>query len=234
MSERQVLEADLTWIDGRFERGVQVTVEPDGRIGEIGKLQEVPTRRLNARALLPGFVTAHSHAFQRGLRGRGETFPEGAGSFWTWREAMYGLVESLDERSIYEWSRRAYEEMRDAGITCVGEFHYVHHDASLEGFAFDEVVLRAASDVGIRIVLLNTYYATGAIGAPLEGGQKRFRTAGLHEFWSQQDRLSDVLDRSTQSLGVAAHSIRAVPLDDLAALHAEARNREMVFHMHIE
>jgi formimidoylglutamate deiminase len=181
-------------------------------------------------------INAHSHAFQRGLRGRGESFPppQGAGNFWTWRQAMYQLVESMDEQTIYRLSIQAFKEMLAAGITTVGEFHYVHHDSSLEGFALDEVVLRAAADAGIRIVLINTYYKTGAINRPLEGGQLRFRTDSSREYWQQMDRLASTLDAATQSLGAAAHSIRAVPLDDLRALHEETIRRGLPFHMHVE
>ena len=86
--------------------------------------------RLPGIALLPGFVSAHSHAFQRGLRGQGERFPAGAGSFWTWREAMYGLVETLSPERLFDLSLLAFREMRAAGITLVGEFHYLHHSGA--------------------------------------------------------------------------------------------------------
>ena len=81
MTRAQVLEADLTWNGAAFESGVQVRVDDEGRIAAVGRLDQRPTLRLRDRALLPGFVNAHSHAFQRGLRGRGETFPQRSGSF---------------------------------------------------------------------------------------------------------------------------------------------------------
>src|SRR5690606_14835519 len=151
MLPKQIVEADLTWIaqpnqPGRFEPGVRIAIDEAGMIAAVGALSEQPTHRLSGRAIIPGMVNAHSHAFQRGLRGLGETFPAGAGSFWTWREAMYQLVESVDEAAVYELSKQAFDEMLAAGVTTVGEFHYVHHDASLGGFAFDDVVLRAAAD----------------------------------------------------------------------------------------
>ena len=127
---RQILEADLTWTGDRFESGVQIAIGEDGRIASIektGALGRTPDRRLTGRALLPGMVSAHSHAFQRGLRGRGETFPAGAGNFWTWREAMYALVGRLDADELRALSLQTFREMRAAGITTVGEFHYVHH-----------------------------------------------------------------------------------------------------------
>lgn len=242
MSRAQVIEADLTWIDSRFRPDVKVRVDDAGRIDAVGtrdQVHEAATHRLNGQALLPGFVNAHSHAFQRGLRGRGERYPGGVGSFWTWREAMYALVESLDAERVYEWSAQAFREMLASGITTVGEFHYIHHssprdDGSGGDFAFDDIVLQAAADVGIRIVLLQVYYRTGGINQPLADGQMRFATPDLDSYWQQFDHLTGVLASRTQSLGVVAHSIRAVPLDDLAALHAEARRRGCVFHMHLE
>ena len=234
MSESQIIEADLVWTGTSFERDVRIAVNEDGVIASVGKVDGATTRRLERKALLPGFVNAHSHAFQRGLRGLGETFPKGEGSFWTWREAMYDLVERIDAETIYELSKQAFSEMLACGITTVGEFHYLHHDQSKAGYTFDEVVLKAAADAGIRIALLNVFYKTGGIRKPLGRGQDRFATPSLEAYWDQMDMLAELIDPATQSLGVVAHSIRAVPLDDLVALHEEACKRGMVFHMHVE
>jgi formimidoylglutamate deiminase len=234
----QVVTADLVWTGRRFEPDVALRVDEAGRIAAIGSdaagTAAEPTRRLARRALLPGFVNAHSHAFQRGLRGRGETFPEGAGSFWTWRDAMYELVSTLDEERFYELCLQAFREMLACGMTAVGEFHYLHHAGESRDFALDAVVLAAAADAGIRLALLEVYYATGAIGRPLAGSQRRFACASVDEYWRQLDRLQGLLDPRTQSLGVVAHSIRAATLDDVAALYAGACERGLPFHMHVE
>jgi formimidoylglutamate deiminase len=234
VAEFQIVEADLTLTPRGWMEEVKVAVDPQGIIAAVGELPDPTTRRLAGRALLPGMVNAHSHAFQRGLRGRGETFPAGAGSFWTWREAMYELVQSLDEEALFRLSVQAFREMRAAGVTTVGEFHYVHHDASEEGYALDQVVLRAAAEAGIRIVLLNTYYRTGGMREKLRGGQLRFRTGSPDEYWKQMDRLAALLDPATQSLGAAVHSLRAASLEEVIALHHEASRRGLVFHMHLE
>ncbi|HEX2162402.1 MAG TPA: formimidoylglutamate deiminase [Thermoanaerobaculia bacterium] len=242
------IAAELTWTGRAFEPGVVVEIGGDGRIaavrregesgdgGDGGSADGRDLLRLPRRALLPGLVNAHSHAFQRGLRGRGETFPAGAGSFWSWREEMYGLVGALDRRRLFDLSLAAFREMRAAGITAVGEFHYLHHDdPGTADFAFDEVVLAAAAEAPIRIVLLHAYYATGGIGRPLEGAQRRFACASPADYWRQLDRLAGRLSPDgTQTLAAVAHSIRAVPLDDLAALHREARRRGLPFHLHLE
>ena len=230
---RQTMQADLTWVDGGFVADQAITIGADGRIESVTTSRSVSGRRLPGIALLPGFVNAHSHAFQRGLRGAGEQFGAGAGSFWSWREAMYTLVGSLDRAQLRRTCVQAFAEMRDAGITTVGEFHYLHHDRDGD-YAFDEVVLEAAAEVGIRIVLLQAYYAAAGIGRALEPAQARFATLDLREYWKQIDRLADKLDRATQTLGVVAHSVRAVSLVEIKALHAEATRRELPFHMHVE
>jgi len=228
-----LLEADLTWTGAAFEPAVQVAVGDDGRIEAVGALGRKQPDRLPGVALLPGFIDAHSHAFQRGLRGAGESFPAGAGSFWTWREAMYALVASLDRDSLRRLSVQAFAEMRDAGITTVGEFHYIHHEGQGD-FALDDAVLEAAAEVGIRLVLLYSYYATGSPGRPLEGAQRRFATPSVEGFWTQVDRLAGRLDPATQTLGVAPHSIRAASPLEIRELRAEARRRALPFHMHVE
>ncbi|MEM7482614.1 MAG: formimidoylglutamate deiminase [Acidobacteriota bacterium] len=243
----EFLQADLTWRNRRFVPNVVVEVDDTGRIATVAenavtegetedRRSSPPLRRLSGKALLPGFVNAHSHAFQRGLRGRGETFPAGAGSFWTWREAMYGLVDELDEAAVAALSRQAFAEMRAAGITTVGEFHYLHHqDAEARDFRFDGAVLRAAAEVGIRIVLLQACYAAGGVGKALAGGQKRFATPSLDEYWRQMDELSEwTAGQPDQTLGVVAHSLRAVPPKMLRELHRQARHRGLVLHMHLE
>src|SRR6185503_18995296 len=204
VSARRAVAAELTWVDGALQPGVAVWIDADGRIARIGAAAEATSAAaapggdappvelllLPRVALLPGFVNAHSHAFQRALRGQGERFPGGtqpggsqpgggAGTFWTWREAMYALVESLTPERLFDATLRAYREMRRAGITCVGEFHYLHHSAAGPDFVGDEAVLAAAAEAGIRLVLLQAYYKTGGVGSPLQGAQRRFETTSL-------------------------------------------------------
>lgn len=241
--QTMLLEADLTWTGREFEPGVQVAVGSDGLIRSVEKVRgsrpgDPQVTRLHRRALLPGFVNVHSHAFQRGLRGQGDTFPAGmqgpGGNFWTWREAMYALVDRLDFDSLYQISRQCFEDMLRAGITTVGEFHYVHHDGSGAGYALDEAVVKAAADAGIRMVLLQTYYRTGGIGKELAGGQRRFATRSVAEYWNQFDRMASLLDARTQSMGAVAHSIRAATIEEIAEIHAESVKRGLVFHIHVE
>lgn len=248
MNVVQRIAADWTYIDGALRPEIRIGIDRAGVIRELSPVrasdgaaarnstnEDVPLRRLSGRALLPGFVNVHSHAFQRALRGSGETFPAGAGDFWTWREAMYALVERLTRDDFRRICRQTFEEMLAVGITTVGEFHYVHHDdIAAADFAFDELVLEAAAAAGIRIVLLQCYYRTGHFNQPLAGGQRRFRTDAVGAFLKQCEKLAARLDPRTQSLGVAPHSLRAVPPEDLKIIAREAADRGWVLHMHVE
>lgn len=230
-----VLQADLTWTGERFEPDVQIAVGKEGRMEAVGNLGRAPDLRLKNRALLPGMVSAHSHAFQRGLRGRGEIFPAGAGSFWSWREAMYGLVGRLESEEFQALCLRTFREMRAAGITTVGEFHYFHHrESDAADYAFDELVLAAAAEAGIRIALIEVYYRTGGVGQPLEGPQRRFGSPSPEAFWEQMDRLAARLDSPRESLAASVHSLRAASPADLATIYEEARRRDLPFHIHVE
>ncbi len=218
----KVLEADLTWRGGRFESGVQVEVLNDGTIGRVGPALANDVERLRGEALLPGFVNAHSHAFQRGLRGKAESF----GSFWSWREEMYRLAQSLDAERFRRLATVAFREMLASGITTVGEFHYLHHLEGSRGYELDQAVVEAAREAGIRLVLLDVCYLTGDVGKPLSGAQARFASRSVDEFLESASRI--------EAQGLVAHSIRAVPLEAIVRIHEEARRRNLVFHMHVE
>jgi formimidoylglutamate deiminase len=218
----RVLEADVTWRAGRFERGVQVEILDDGTIGRVGTGLSTVRERLEGEALLPGFVNAHSHAFQRGLRGRAETF----GSFWGWRDEMYRLARSLDAERFRERSALAFREMLASGITTVGEFHYLHHADEGRRFELDHALIEAARETGIRLALLDVCYMTGDVGKPLDESQARFSSRSVEEFLRSAERVG--------AKGLAAHSIRAVPIEGIVEIHEEALRRGLVFHMHVE
>jgi formimidoylglutamate deiminase len=235
----RVVEADWTWTGDGFATGVQLRLGENGRIEEVGRLGLAATLRLHRQALLPGMVSSHSHAFQRALRGRGERFPAGAGSFWSWREAMYEVAAGLDAAGFDRLCLQTFREMRAAGITAVGEFHYFHHErtgraGALLDYGFDARVLRAAAAAGIRIALLNTYYRTGGFEQPLTGAQRRFESPSPAVFWEQMDRLAESLAGPAQTLGAAIHSLRAAPPEEVAAIYQEARRRGLPVHMHFE
>lgn len=230
----QVVQADWTLIGDAFEPDVQIEIRADGAIGRIGRLNLPITLRLDRQAVLPGMINAHSHAFQRGLRGRCETFAPRGGSFWTWRDEMYAFVDQLDAETTFDWSVRCFNEMLRAGITTVGEFHYLHHSANGAPYELDDVILSAATQVGIRLVLLQTCYLTGDVAMPIEGAQRRFASRDVDEYLRQVDRISRQLKPPLQTIGLVAHSIRAVSMDDIVRIHRRARSDGLPFHIHVE
>lgn len=191
---------------------------------------------MSAPLVLPGFANVHSHAFQRRLRGRVQARdPARQDTFWTWREQMYGLAASLDLAEIEAISRLCYAECVEAGYTAVGEFHYLHHGpggaAWPDPVASAKAVMRAARDVGIRINLLWTVYAAGGIGEPLRPEQARFGVASLDDVWRHVDRLGAGERRAR--VGLALHSVRAVPRAWMGPLAEGARARGMRVHAHV-
>jgi formimidoylglutamate deiminase len=301
---------DLLYVGGRFERERGLACDPAGRVlavPDVGVLRELSggdlregetyiiadpesgivftTRfvRLRGRAMLPGMVNAHSHAFQRVIRGRTEyRSAHAADSFWTWREMMYAASARLTPEDLYDASRMAFMEMAAGGITSVGEFHYLHRTP--EGAEYDDPnllareVVRAAGDVGLRIALLRSAYARagfrrapderqrrfiepdadtfirntdallrnltpGEVSGAAVGGYKRGATGGKHGGASMNDEhdggatealpraLAEALPRAW--VGVAPHSVRAVPVEYLREVSAFARARGLLLHMHV-
>ncbi|HEX6940298.1 MAG TPA: formimidoylglutamate deiminase [Longimicrobiales bacterium] len=209
-----------------------------GAAARAGARPEV--ERLPGRALLPGFVNAHSHAFQRLIRGRTQWRPATRphADFWSWREAMYAAALAMSPEDVFLVSRFCFLEMLRAGITSVGEFHYLHRDP--EGRRYQESnelahrVLEAAADVGLRIALLNVCYATGAIGGPLRPEQRRFATPELDAYLRDTADLQDRFRGDPRvTVGVAPHSVRAVPREWLRELRAWAASRDVAVHMHV-
>ena len=168
---------ELAWLGGAgAEPGVVVEVE-DGRIASVEAGAAAPpsgARRLDGLTL-PGLANAHSHAFQRALRGRTQ---KGTGSFWTWREQMYRAAERIDPDGYRALARATYGEMALAGVTTVGEFHYLHHGPG--GTPYDDpnemgrVLIAAAAEAGLRITLIDACYLHGGIGEPPARAQQRF------------------------------------------------------------
>ena len=218
---------ELVWIDGTFVANKCIAVE-NGIITDIGDGDNS-----DQGAFLPGFVNAHSHAFQRGLRGKGENFASGGDSFWGWREKMYKLVDELTVDQFQKICVQSYKEMRQAGITTVGEFHYFHHDKETD-FAMDKAVLEAANEVGIRIVLLHATYMHSDFDASLSGGQKRFETDSIESWWERVDALSSDVDGNMQRIGTVAHSVRAVDVETIQSISVGSIQRGMPFHIHLE
>ena len=258
---------DLFCVAGRFESDLALVCDASGIIARIARADELRDEkrvRLSRRALLPGMVNAHSHAFQRVLRGRteyrtgstsfsGRLLPaESSGSrtldeastrdsFWTWREMMYSAATRLTPEDIYDASRLAFLEMALSGITAVGEFHYLHH--APKGRSYDDPnllaneVMRAAGEVGLRIALLRVAYARSGFQTNLNPKQARFIESSPDVYLRNLEALIACVSRANTPpatwVGVAPHSVRAVPLDYLREVIAYANENDLKIHMHV-
>ncbi len=224
------------WIDGAVHDLVRVEVE-HGRFVAVecdSDRPGVPVRGLT----FPGFANTHSHAFHRALRGRTQRQVAGdePGSFWTWREQMYAAAARLDPDSYFTLARATFAEMVAAGYTSVGEFHYLHHAADGSAYdrahAMERALVAAARDAGIRLTLLDTLYLSSGFGAAPEGVQRRFADASAHAWRDRVAALREELAGSSGVLvGVAAHSVRAVPAAALEVVAEAAAGGPLHVHL---
>jgi formiminoglutamate deiminase len=183
--------------------------------------------------VLPGLANGHSHAFHRALRGR--THADG-GNFWTWRDQMYAVTRRLDPDTYLELARAVYAEMALAGITAVGEFHYLHHDVGGRRYAdpnaMGRALIEAARQAGIRLTLLDTCYLSGGLTGDghleLDDVQQRFGDGDV-DAWAA--RVAALGSDPTTRIGAAVHSVRAVPRDQLAPMAELTRGRQVHVHL---
>ncbi|MBT2232768.1 formimidoylglutamate deiminase [Nonomuraea sp. NEAU-A123] len=233
------------WLpDGVVE---SVLVEVDGtRIAGVTQGEPGGAERL-AGLTIPGLANAHSHAFHRALRGATQA---GAGDFWTWRDRMYEVAAALDPDSYLALARAAYAEMALAGITCVGEFHYLHHapdgrpyeDANAMGHA----LIQAAREAGLRIALLDTCYLMGGIGmgtaagggagggTHLAGTQVRFGDGDADRWASRAGDLAAAYEgQHDVEIGAAVHSVRAVPPEQMPVIAEFSHHHAAPLHAHV-
>lgn len=293
---------DLLYSGGRFGRGRALVCDSAGRVLATPRLEhhdgsdedlrhevenstgaraaQVKVVRLRDRAMLPGMVNSHSHAFQRVIRGRTEYRSAHArDSFWTWREMMYAAAARLTPEDIYDASRMAFLEMVLGGITSVGEFHYLHRTPS--GAEYDDPnllakqVVRAAREVGLRSALLRVAYARAGFDAATDARQLRFiepdadtfirntealardiaseeddpikgvvgggtvagsevEIDGAEDLNNQTGNQTSKFNRQPRAwVGVAPHSVRAVPVEYISRVSLFADERRMPLHMHV-
>ena len=240
----QIFEPDLILVDGRFEQGKALVVSPEGRVARIADARQVKTEasqsiRLPRRAMLPGMIDVHSHTFQRTIRGAVESRAAAGPDFWSWRDAMYRAAGRFGPEELYVIARMAFLEIALAGITAVGEFHYLHRTP--QGRPYDNPneislqIVRAAKEVGIRIALLRVAYVRAGYKKSADPGQVRFIEPSSDEYLKNTEALRSEL-RGSDGLawvGVAPHSIRAVPLEYLREIAAWARAEKLPVHMHV-
>ncbi|WP_026922458.1 formimidoylglutamate deiminase [Glycomyces arizonensis] len=220
--------AERAWLEAGVAEGVAIETA-EGRITSVVAGVEPAGAEVLRGLVMPGLANAHSHAFHRALRGR--THGEG-GTFWTWRDQMYALAERIDPDAYFRLARAVYAEMALAGITCVGEFHYLHHAPGGRPYtdpnAMGQALIAAAADAGIRITLLDALYLAGGFGEPLDGVQRRFGDGGLESWMNRVDKL----EAAPHALvGTAVHSVRAVPETAIEAFACSTEGRPV--HVHV-
>jgi formiminoglutamate deiminase len=225
---------ELAWLGGDRPAADVLVEVVDGRIASVStEAPASPDAVRLAGLTLPGLANAHSHAFHRALRGRTHA---GSGSFWTWRDQMYALAEALDPDGYHALARAVFAEMALAGVTCVGEFHYLHHGRG--GVPYTDpnemgaALIAAAAAAGVRITLLDTCYLRGGHGTALHPVQRRFADADA-DAWAERTAAADSLTGDGARLGAAVHSVRALDARSIARVASVAAERRQVLHAHV-
>lgn len=223
MNGSGVWHAEQAWL-GRPARDVLIEVD-DGRIKAVTEGVDAPHGAIVLEGwTIPGLANAHSHAFQRALRGHAES---GAGDFWEWRRLMYGAAGRLDPDGYLRFALGVFREMLEAGITAVGEFHYLHG----HGNAMGEMLIGAARLQGIRITLIDACYLRGGLdGRALDEAQQSFSDGDVDRWVQRVDQLKDV---DGVRIAAAIHSVRAVDPRSMRTVAAWARKRNTPLHVHL-
>jgi formiminoglutamate deiminase len=226
--------AELAWLGPGQGMAERVLVEVEGeRIAAVTEGADPPAGATRlAGVTIPGLANGHSHAFHRALRGRTQ---RAGGDFWSWRELMYQVAGVLDPDSYLELATAAYAEMALAGITAVGEFHYLHHDPAGRPYAdpnaMGEALAEAAGRAGIRLTLIDTcYLRAGLDGRPLAGAQVRF---GDGDAGAWAERAGALRERPGLRVAAGIHSVRAVEEAAMGTVAAWAAGRDAPLHLHL-
>ena len=225
--------AELAWVDGRPQADVAIGVEGD-RFAFVTPGAPPPAGATRLPGLtLPGLADTHSHAFHRALRGRTH---QGLGTFWAWRRRMYQVAQRLQPDTYLALATAVYAELALAGVTCVGEFHYLHHRGDGRPYAdpnaMASALVEAAARAGVRLTLLDTCYLTADVdGSPPTGPQRRFADADV-DAWAR--RVSALRpDPRHWRLGAAVHSVRAVPAAQIPTVAEWAATHRTPLHLHL-
>jgi formiminoglutamate deiminase len=221
------------YVDGAVRDDVLVEIDAGRFTGVTAGSTATRVERL-AGLTIPGLANCHSHAFHRALRGHTQ---RERGSFWTWREQMYAVAQRLDPDTYYALARATYREMAAAGISSVGEFHYLHHERGGTPYAEPNVMglalIEAARDAGIRIALLDTCYLSSGFGQPPTTTQLRYSDGDAESWAARTTQLWGSAATENVVIGAAIHSVRAVPRDQLRTVADWAREHDAQLHVHL-
>ncbi|HUY55988.1 MAG TPA: formimidoylglutamate deiminase [Candidatus Nanopelagicaceae bacterium] len=227
---------ELAWTGDRLQRRLLLE-EVAGtitRLEPLGAGPAPPEAVVMPGLTLPGLSNVHSHAFHRALRGRTEEPAGDEGDFWSWRAEMYRLAGRLEPTSYFQLARAAFAEMALAGITAVGEFHYLHHQAGGQpypGPAMEEALVAAAAEAGVRLTLLDScYLRPGFQGGPLDGPATRFADRDALA-WAR--RVDSFPERPGLRRAAAIHSVRALDQAAIRIVSGWAREHSAPLHVHV-
>ncbi|MEJ8857008.1 formimidoylglutamate deiminase [Variovorax robiniae] len=236
---RQLFAKDALLPAG-WRQNVFLQWNESGQLTHVQSDAEAPSGAPVAEGpVIPGMPNLHSHAFQRAIAGLTEFRGEAQDSFWSWRTLMYRFASRLDPAQLEAIALSLYVEMIEAGYTSVCEFHYVHHDVDGRAYADDATLalalMRAAQRAGIGLTLLPVLYQTSGFGGlPPNDGQKRF-IRSTDSMLRLLERLKPACDEQGTRLGLAPHSLRAVPPEGLqeALAGLNAIDPTAPIHIHI-
>ncbi len=223
----------MAWLGGESATADVLVGMRDDRITEVTVGGACPPDATRLAGLtMPGMANAHSHAFHRALRGRTHG---GAGSFWTWRDQMYGFAARLTPDTYFALARATYAEMVLAGITSVGEFHYLHHGPGgvpyADPNAMGHALVAAANEAGLRITVLDTCYLHGGFGVAVNEVQQRFSDGDAAAWANRVDRFVPL--PGTARVGAAVHSVRAVDPAGMSVVADWAAATDSPLHAHV-
>jgi formimidoylglutamate deiminase len=225
MTTERAVFAEHALLPGGWARDVLLEWDDQGRLSAVRPGSDATADVARAAGpLLPGMPNLHSHAFQRAFGGltefRGSSPGAAQDSFWSWRTLMYRFAGALTPQHLHDIACALYVEMLEAGYTSVCEFHYLHHDRDGRPYADDATLssglIEAAARAGIGLTLLPVLYQTSGFGAKTASDEQRRFIRRTDDMLRLLERLKPSCARQGARLGLAPHSLRAVPPDALA------------------
>ena len=234
---------DLVSTGEKFEAGLAFFADALGRITRFSRepADLAMARRLVGQAALPGLVNTHAHCFHRLVRGRAELRGRADRDARTpWRNALERVASRVTAEDVFDVARMTFMEMLLSGITCVGEFHYLHHPPDGQPAPgpnhLAQEVIRAAHDVGIRIALLRVAWSRAGFGAPAEAAPPRFDTGPTERCLRDTDALHQWVGQNFPTdeawVGMGVAGLAQVPLESLKTIAAHARSQR--FRLHVQ
>ena len=230
----------VAWLPDGWRRNVVISIDPSGDIVDVSPEDIVTTARLVNGVAIPGMPNVHSHAFQRSMAGLAErrtAHNDKGDSFWTWRETMYEHAARMSPECLNAVAAQCYADMLKAGYTAVCEFHYLHNQPDgtpyADRAAMSQALIDAATTAGIGLTLLPTLYQTGDFGGAEPSARQRQFVLATDQYLDLVDGLLQAHAQSPQvAIGIALHSLRAVPPDALRTVLTSRPDIKSI-HIHV-